>query len=863
MAKNLVIVESPAKAKTINKILGKDYLVKASLGHVRDLPQKELGVDIEKDFKPKYVNSIGREKVLKELREAAKDVEHVFLAPDPDREGEAIAWHLKEVLKTIVKGDGAFSRVTYNEITPTAIKAAFSHPGKLDLHKVDAQQARRVLDRIVGYQVSPMLWRTIRGAASAGRVQTIALRLVCEREKEIRAFVPEKYWLVGAKVRKFEAPQDPFEIRLARLNGEKAEVRDQALADRIRADLPKRDLKVAQITRKTVSRRAPPPFITSTLQQAASNVCGFSPSRTMSLAQKLYEGRDINGEGTVGLITYMRTDSVALSKDAVESIRGFVAGEFGPDFLPEKGNYYSSREGAQEAHEAIRPTDVRHTPDSLRTVLDPAEHKLYDLIWRRAVASQMAAAKIDQLSVDIDAPGRPGHDAGLTYTFRANSSQVIFPGYMRVTGAEKRKDDEVDLPPLAEGEMLEPLEWIDDEKFTQPPSRYSEASLIKAMEENGVGRPSTYASIITTIYDRKYVEAEKRTLRPTDVGMKVSDFLVAQLPELFDVQFTARMEESLDEVEKGSVNWTLMLKDFYTRFEGWVGAAKRASVDPVKLGRMLELLQNVTEWAPAVKRGKTGKGKEYSDEKFTQEVRELLASPDHSKMSARMADNLRKVVCRYHAQIPGWNDEMAKELGVADLLAEEIVRNQPPTPESIRKLELLQGLEYDEPRTIGKKTYDDKEFIGSFFDQVRGGRRLTDNQMAVLDRIVLRYRYQIPDFDKIAPEIGINPEQVEDKESGPLLALMGEVTEFAPAVERGKRVWSDEEFYQSLKKQFETRKNLSPKQRFSLRRLVVRYSTKIPGYEAAREALNLPEPRAAKPATGARGRKGKRSAPEE
>ena len=420
-AKYLVIVESPAKAKTINKILGKDYLVKASMGHVRDLPEKSLGVDVEHGFEPRYEAIRGRGKTVAELKAAAEGAERVYLAPDPDREGEAIAWHLKEMLKDKVPGD-RFQRVTYNEITAPAIRAAFAHPGEINMRRVDSQQARRILDRVVGYKVSPHLWQRIHGARSAGRVQSVALRLVCEREAEIRAFKPEPYWVVGVKAAKREAEAVPFTARLWRVAGKKADIRDEAKAAALMAELKKRGLRVKDVLRKEVSKHAPPPFITSSLQQAASGALGFSPSRTMRIAQKLYEGVSIGGAAATGLITYMRTDSTAVAATAQEAARKVIASRYGEAFLPAKPNVYKNRSSAQEAHEAIRPTDPARLPEQVKDALEPDELKLYTLIWRRFMASQMAPARIGLRTAELEAVRREVLDGADRKSTRLNSS---------------------------------------------------------------------------------------------------------------------------------------------------------------------------------------------------------------------------------------------------------------------------------------------------------------------------------------------------------------------------------------------------------------------------------------------------------
>ncbi|MCL1857507.1 MAG: type I DNA topoisomerase, partial [Kiritimatiellaeota bacterium] len=620
---NLVIVESPAKAKTIGKILGGDFVVKSSVGHIRDLPTRQLGIDIEKGFTPEYVVTPDKKKVVEELRSASRACDAIYLAPDPDREGEAIAWHLQEALATAAKGK-PFYRVQYNEITPRAVREAFKNTGEIDMDRVDAQQARRVLDRIVGYKVSPILWRRIRKGLSAGRVQSVALRLVSEREAEIEAFTPTPYWVFGAKVAKLVAPTDPFPVRLIRIGGEKIDIVSETMAEVVRNALATSTLKVAALSTKTVSRNAFPPFITSTLQQSASNVYSFSPSRTMGIAQKLYEGVEIPGEGSVGLITYMRTDSFNISVEARAAAKEFITATYGAEFVPESPNIFRSRASAQEAHEAIRPTDVTRTPQSLSGILDSAEMKLYELIWKRFVASQMAAARIEQRSAQIEAVPKESEEV---YLLSATASEVIFPGYMKVTGDDAAKEKESDddgqsdaidrLPPLAEGEALTPVAWEDERKETQPPKRFSEASLIKTLESNGVGRPSTYASILGTLVTREYVIREKRSLTPTELGRKVSATLVATFPSLFDVGFTAEMETELDTVEEGKEPWKTMIGRFYDRFKQWLDAAKSPSAPREHVKKALDILQNVQQWSPEVQRGK----RIYSDEKFVASIR--------------------------------------------------------------------------------------------------------------------------------------------------------------------------------------------------------------------------------------------------
>lgn len=851
MGKRLVIVESPAKAKTINKILGPDYLVKASMGHVRDLPNKELAVDVENDFAPKYVKIKGREKVLKELKEAAAKVEDVLLAPDPDREGEAIAWHLLHSLKSKALPESKFHRVTYNEITAPAIRKAFANPRELDLHKVDAQQARRVLDRIVGYQVSPILWRRIRGASSAGRVQSVALRLVCEREKEILNFVAEPYWILGAQVKKQVPPPDVFAIRLSQVDGQKADIRDEVLAAEISDELTRATLKVADIQEREISKRPQPSYITSTLQQAGSRFFGFTPKRTMQIAQKLYEGID-TGDGVTGLITYMRTDSPAVSEVAQQECRAWVGQHLGEAYLPDRPPQYKSRAGAQEAHEAIRPTDVSRTPERMARFLGKEEANLYRIIWERFVASQMAPARIAQKLVEIDAAiaGEAKHD----YRFRASASEIVFPGYMKITGIEKRKKtqdkdgedgaantDEAEadaLPPLEVGEALDVVEWLSERKETTPPPRYTESSLIRTLEENGVGRPSTYAQIISTILDREYVEKDKRALKPTDTGMKTNEFLVHHLPDLFDVGFTAQLENTLDDVESGKVRWTDMMHEFYGSFQGWLEKAKAPPADVGQVTRMLDLLDGVREWAPPVKRGK----RTYDDAKFVASVREQLEAGE-KPVTDRQLEALVSMAGRYHEQLPE-AEAVVRELGLGGAFEAMKQKAQPPRAETPEKLALLESVTFDPPRQVGKRTYDDQKFYLSLKQQVESGTRLSDNQVTYLDRLVGKYADQIENYEEHARRLNLGADEgPADETTAGVLDLMARITTWAEPVQRGKRTWDDHAFYQSLKSQFQAKKRLSDRQVAALKKMAARYAAQMPGYEERQEELKLLPPK--------------------
>jgi DNA topoisomerase-1 len=581
MARSLVIVESPAKAKTINKYLGRNYSVKASLGHVKDLPKKDLGVVLPKNgnsksdsryFEPTYEIIPGKAKVINELKKSAKAAEAIYLATDPDREGEAIAAHLAEVLsengakqKTKAKADRTrrkIYRVWFHEITPKAIQAAFERAGQINQNLVDAQQARRVLDRLVGYQISPLLWEKVRRGLSAGRVQTVALRLIVEREREIRAFVPKEYWTIHAQLAASEPPV--FEAKLVKYKGEDLEIPNEAEARRILQALEHAVWQVSSVERKEKRRHPAPPFTTSKLQQEAYNKLRFTAKRTMALAQRLYEGVELGEEGSVGLITYMRTDSVRVSNDALAAVREHIASAYGHGYLPAKPNLYKSKKSAQEAHEAIRPTDVTRTPEAVKPYLEEDLWKLYRLIWQRFVASQMVPAVFDQTTIDV---------AAGDYTFRATGSVLKFDGFLAVyQEAREETDTEAEeegrtLPQVREGERLRLEALRPEQHFTEPPPRYTEATLVKTLEEKGIGRPSTYATIISTIVEREYVTREQGRFAPTLLGEKVNDLLVKSFEDIFDVTFTARMEEELDEIEEGKLPWKQSVKEFYERFE--------------------------------------------------------------------------------------------------------------------------------------------------------------------------------------------------------------------------------------------------------------------------------------------------------
>ena len=568
---DLVIVESPAKAKTIEKILGKGYTVKASVGHVRDLPPKRLGVDLQDGFTPEYIVIRGKAKVLDELRASAKRAGKIYLAPDPDREGEAIAWHIAQELDGQERD--TIYRVLFNEITPRAITEAMRNPGRIDEDKVNAQQARRILDRLVGYQISPLLWRKVRRGLSAGRVQSVALRLICEREKEIDAFVPQEYWTVTVVL---EGDQPPsFEAQLVKISGKKAQIQAAEMAHAIAGQLRNAQFVVGDVKTRERRRQPPAPFITSRLQQEGANRLRFSARKTMTLAQGLYEGLAIGPDGVVGLITYMRTDSTRVSQDAQRETLEFISTTYGQQYAPEKPNVYRSRKSAQDAHEAIRPTSTLRTSDQIHAYLDRDHQALYHLIWSRFVASQMRPAIFDVTTADI---------AAGEYGLRASGSVLKFDGFLKVytedrpttaAGSDEEADQNRALPPLHAGQALRVLEVKPEQHFTQPPPRYTEASLVAELEKRGIGRPSTYATILSVIQDRDYVETKERKFYPTELGRLVSDLLVEHFPDVMDVEFTAAMENLLDQIEEGKRPWVGVLRDFYEPFEKHLQAASQ------------------------------------------------------------------------------------------------------------------------------------------------------------------------------------------------------------------------------------------------------------------------------------------------
>lgn len=828
MGKKLLIVESPAKAKTIAKYLGSDFVVKSSVGHIRDLPKENGAIKVvEKgpgawEFVPSYVVSEGKEKVVSELKAAVKASSEIYLASDPDREGEAIAWHLKEVLGPVA-GDKPFRRVTYNEITKSAVLKAVAEPRDIDMPLVDAQQARRILDRLVGYKVSPLLWKNISCAnnrsLSAGRVQSVALRLLVERQREIDGFKPETYFLMGVEARK-PADEKSFVAKLARLDGKKPEIRSRDAANNVLLDLADAGLAVADVKAQPKVRHALPPFTTSTLQQAASSVLGFSPGKTMKLAQALYEQ---------GRITYMRTDSVNVSEQARAAAKEFIVSACGPEYYPEKPNFFKSKADAQGAHEAIRPTDVAQTPKTAS--LEPAALKLYDLIWRRFVASQMADAKTTVKTILVKAV-KPAiaHD----YVFSASATVIDFEGFLKVMklslkkkGADGEDDADSDevayLPNVSVGDKLEAVRWISDEKQTKGPVHYSEASLIKALEENGVGRPSTYAATIETLKTREYAKTEKKKLVPLERGILVCDWLVKKLDSLFNVGYTAQMESELDKVAEKGEPMNQMLSEFYARFLKEVGACAEPPPDRSKFEFVFGLLDQVRTWKPAKKVGK----RIYDDKAFFESVKEQAAGGQRP-LSGRQLEFLVKMAVQYADQIPQCESQL-KEAGLG--AGASLVQKADP--------ELVKFC-FETMDRIGGML--ENPFLKSLYEQFEKGRGLSPKQFGILARAVGENAGALEDCEQVRAKLaefvpgGFAP-KAEDPSIPSLLKLFDDVTEWRPAAKKGKKVYDDHEFVRSLADQYSRRHSLSSRQIAALKRVATIYKSQIPDCENRIAAL--------------------------
>ena len=819
MGKKLLIVESPAKAKTIAKYLGSDFVVKSSVGHIRDLPKENGAIKVvEKgpgawEFVPSYVVSEGKEKVVSELKAAVKASSEIYLASDPDREGEAIAWHLKEVLGPVA-GDKPFRRVTYNEITKSAVLKAVAEPRDIDMPLVDAQQARRILDRLVGYKVSPLLWKNISCAnnrsLSAGRVQSVALRLLVERQRESDGVKPETYALMGVEARK-PADEKSFVAKLAKLDGKKPEIRSRDAANNVLLDLADAGLVVADVKAQPKVRHALPPFTTSTLQQAASSVLGFSPGKTMKLAQALYEQ---------GRITYMRTDSVNVSEQARAAAKEFIVSACGPEYYPEKPNFFKSKADAQGAHEAIRPTDVALTPKAASR--EPAALKPYDLIWRRFVASQMADAKTTVKTILVKAV-KPAiaHD----YVFSASATVIDFEGFLKVMklslkkkGADGEDDADSDevayLPNVSVGDKLEAVRWISDEKQTKGPVHYSEASLIKALEENGVGRPSTYAATIETLKTREYAKTEKKKLVPLERGILVCDWLVKKLDSLFNVGYTAQMESELDKVAEKGEPMNQMLSEFYARFLKEVGACAEPPPDRSKFEFVFGLLDQVRTWKPAKKVGK----RIYDDKAFFESVKEQAAGGQRP-LSGRQLEFLVKMAVQYADQIPQCESQL-KEAGLG--AGASLVQKADP--------ELVKFC-FETMDRIGGMM--ENPFLKSLYEQFEKGRGLSPKQFGILARAVGENAGALEDCEQVRAKLaefvpgGFAP-KAEDPSIPSLLKLFDDVTEWRPAAKKGKKVYDDHEFVRSLADQYSRRHSLSSRQIAALKRVATIYKSQIP-----------------------------------
>ncbi len=835
MTKKLVIVESPAKARTIKRFLGGDYEITASMGHVRDLPEKSLGIDIKNGFKPDYVET--KNKTIAQLKSLAKGVSDIYLAPDPDREGEAIAWHLKELLES-KKGNINFHRVAFHEITKSAVARAFEQPGKINISLVDAQQARRILDRIVGYQVSPLLWSKVGKGLSAGRVQSVALRIVCEREREIEAFEPQEYWVFGIDFEHTStpAPDNRFSTKLVKIDGKKAQINNGEEAQSLLTLLQNSpSFEVSSVEVKPQKRNPPPPFITSTLQQSA----GTSASRTMRIAQQLYEGIDIGAGGPTGLITYMRTDSVAVASEAQNSCRGFISAEYGTEYIPETHRNYKISKSAQAAHEAIRPTDVTLTPQKAEQFLDSDQLRLYTLIWKRFVASQMAPAKLQKTTVEVE-----NSQSSKTCTFQATAIVTKFPGFMILVGTRKEDDDNKNaevLGKISEGDDCKPADITKEQKFTEPPPRYTEPSLIRELEANGIGRPSTYAAIVMTIQSRDYCRrGEKAKLFPTETGFLVNDYLVKTLPVLFEIGFTADMEKQLDEIEDSKLNWQEMLSLFYKNFSGWLTDAKYAGApEKEKASALILLMDTITKWAEPEKSGR----RTYDDNKFFNSIKEQFAK-ENSGITEKQWSALIRIALKYRDQLSGF-DEFVSEYSCMEDVAEvqKIIDERAVAAEQRKEnlnseeflelkeaFDLFDNVEWEAPVKKGARTYDDEKFFNSLKRQMESGKALSEKQMNALRRIAAKYAEKTGEQEKLNSLLKLDELHAQAAAGNPeaeqLLAQLANVTKWEEPVKKGKRTFDDKSFFESLQKQYQDRKSLSSKQVYALKKIAAKYAGK-------------------------------------
>ena len=849
----LVIVESPTKAKTISRMLGKDYDIIASMGHIRDLPERSLGVDIDKDFAPQYVETPKGKSIVQKLKRSAKKAEAIYLAPDPDREGESIAWHLKEVLQGVAKVP--FQRVTFHEITRNAIDNAMANPTDININLVDAQQARRVLDRIVGYKTSPLLWRSIAKGSSAGRVQSAALRLIVERERAIQDFVPEEYWTFGVTL---NSAGGDFKAKLFKINQADFKVPNATDANLIKDAVENGKAPIVEkVTTQERKRNPYPPFTTSTLQQTANTVLRYTSNNVMKYAQELYEGIELGSGGPVGLITYMRTDSVTIAKEAQYACSKFIKENYGEEYAPAKFNYYKNKAAAQEAHEAIRPTDVNRTPESVAPYLDPKQLKVYTLIWRRFVASQMAAAKYSQTTVDTNVVGSDDKN----YSFRAVANVPLFAGFTRVFDESDKTDVEADrqakvLGTQKEGDTLVLKDFESTQKFTEPPPRFSEAALIKALEENGIGRPSTYASIIKTILDRDYVGRDQGRLIPTELGYTVNDFLVGRLPELFDIGFTAQMEDELDEIEAGSLLYVDMLKKFYEKFEPWIkGALELDSIGGNLVAPILELFNGVA-YEPSNKVG----SRTFDDKKFVTSVAKKFSND--GMVSQKQFNALLQMVVRYWEKLPAekidiLDAEIKSQLDELKVIRDEKAKEYekikeeapPPNPELLKLLDCFSEVKFAEPEKKSKFAFDDKKFFTSLQRQVEFGKVLSEKQLNALAKLGSRYKDSLKDIEFVEKVLGTLPEVKVPSESDngtgaqgeeevvlpsanppevqAKLAALSKVDKWKKGKKKGRFVQDDKAFYESLKKHDSQGRVLSEKQIAVLDKFIEKYGVEL------------------------------------
>ena len=824
----LLIVESPTKARTIGRMLGTDYNIIASMGHVRDLPEHDFGIDIANSFAPQYVDTPRSRPVVKSLKDAAKKAKEIYLATDPDREGEAIAWHLKNLLAPVNK-KAPFHRVTFHEITRQAIENAISNRGDIDINLVDAQQARRILDRIVGYQVSPLLWRKLGKGSSAGRVQSAALRLIVEREREILSFTPEEYWNFAAIFS--TAGKESIQSKLFKINQKDFAVSSASEAEKIENAVKNGSIPtVIAVTVQERKRNPYPPFTTSTLQQAANQLLHYSATSTMRYAQQLYEGVDLGNGNSAGLITYMRTDSVTIAKEAQIAAANFIRSAYGEEYLPPKFNYYKNKAAAQEAHEAIRPTDVTRTPESLANVLDGPQLKLYTLIWKRFVASQMAQARQELVTADVNINGSDSN----SYLFRSTATLTIFPGFLTLSGESKTEKDDCRpalLRSLKTDDKLTLTEFIKEQKFTEPPPRFSEASLIKLLEENGIGRPSTYATIIRTIQDRSYVDKVQNKLLPTELGFSVNDFLVGSLPELFDIGFTAQMEQKLDDVEAGSIHWIQMMTDFYNDFRPWLTAAKESGAPEAdKASALLDIFDGVK----FEEKQKIGR-KVFDDSMFVDSVRGKFA--ESSKMSDKQYQALLTLAAKYAAQlnekIALLSPEIQADFAEAATRYQERIEaenQRPPVPEDGGYAPVFAAFEnviFPEAKP-GRFSFDEGKFFKSLKRQALSGKALSEKQLSALKKMAVKYRSQLTDADAVFSALQITEEKPAEtgndtEKISALLKQLSKVGNWAVPEKKGRFAFDEKKFYQSISNQFNEGKTLSAKQIAALEKLAAKY----------------------------------------